>query len=224
MWWGNNGTSWKIYENSQLIYSAALQGNSPNSQTASYNVTGKSNGSYTYRIDLTNKYGTTSSSTVTVSVTNSSSGGNTGTAPSAASLSVDSATNTGNYTVTVSIPANDTVTSMTLYENAASVKTQTVTANASSAQTISYTVSGKTAGTYTYYAALSNAYGATASSNLTVTASSNGGGTAAAWQANIAYKVGDLVTYQGLTYKCIQAHTSLVGWEPPVVPALWQLQ
>ncbi|WP_349290090.1 carbohydrate-binding protein [Thermoanaerobacterium thermosaccharolyticum] len=27
-----------------------------------------------------------------------------------------------------------------------------------------------------------------------------------------------------MTYKCIQAHTSLVGWEPPNVPALWQVQ
>jgi chitinase len=43
-----------------------------------------------------------------------------------------------------------------------------------------------------------------------------------AWQANHAYKVGDLVSYAGHNYKCIQAHTSMVGWEPPNVPALWQ--
>ena len=47
---------------------------------------------------------------------------------------------------------------------------------------------------------------------------------AAAWVANHAYAVGDLVTYGGSTYKCIQAHTSQVGWEPPNVPALWQKQ
>jgi chitinase len=29
------------------------------------------------------------------------------------------------------------------------------------------------------------------------------------------------VTYGGVTYKCIQSHTSLTGWEPPNVPALW---
>lgn len=44
------------------------------------------------------------------------------------------------------------------------------------------------------------------------------------WVANHAYSIGNLVTYNGLTYKCIQAHTSLVGWEPPNVPALWQKQ
>ena len=44
-----------------------------------------------------------------------------------------------------------------------------------------------------------------------------------AWTAGTAYKTGDLVTYGGKTYKCIQGHTALTGWEPPIVPALWQL-
>ncbi|HEY9481816.1 MAG TPA: carbohydrate-binding protein, partial [Micromonosporaceae bacterium] len=43
------------------------------------------------------------------------------------------------------------------------------------------------------------------------------------WVANHAYTVGTLVTYAGHTYKCLQSHTSQVGWEPPNVPALWQL-
>ena len=42
------------------------------------------------------------------------------------------------------------------------------------------------------------------------------------WAPNTAYAVNDTVTYSGSTYTCIQAHTSLVGWEPSVVPALWQ--
>ncbi len=48
-------------------------------------------------------------------------------------------------------------------------------------------------------------------------------GTAPAWVANHAYAVGALVTYAGHTYKCLQAHTSQVGWEPSTTPALWQL-
>jgi hypothetical protein len=43
-----------------------------------------------------------------------------------------------------------------------------------------------------------------------------------AWAPNTAYAVNDTVTYSGSTYTCIQAHTSLVGWEPSNVPALWQ--
>jgi hypothetical protein len=44
------------------------------------------------------------------------------------------------------------------------------------------------------------------------------------WTVGVAYKVNDIVTYQGKTYKCLQAHTSQAGWTPSVVPALWKLQ
>ncbi len=47
---------------------------------------------------------------------------------------------------------------------------------------------------------------------------------AAEWAPNTTYAAGVLVTYNGSTYKCIQGHTSQVGWEPPNVPALWALQ
>ncbi|HEU4324131.1 MAG TPA: glycosyl hydrolase family 18 protein [Roseiflexaceae bacterium] len=47
---------------------------------------------------------------------------------------------------------------------------------------------------------------------------------APAWQPNTAYAVNQLVSYNNVEYKCIQAHTSLVGWEPPNVPALWGRQ
>lgn len=43
-----------------------------------------------------------------------------------------------------------------------------------------------------------------------------------AWAPNTAYAVNDTVTYGGCSYKVLQAHTSLTGWEPPVVPALFQ--
>lgn len=42
-----------------------------------------------------------------------------------------------------------------------------------------------------------------------------------AWQPNTFYAVNALVTYNGITYQCRQAHTSQVGWEPPNVLALW---
>src|SRR5438105_10681494 len=46
--------------------------------------------------------------------------------------------------------------------------------------------------------------------------------TVPAWQPNTAYAAGALVMFNSVEYKCIQAHTSQVGWEPPNVPALWQ--
>ncbi|GAA4578183.1 hypothetical protein GCM10023176_53590 [Micromonospora coerulea] len=44
---------------------------------------------------------------------------------------------------------------------------------------------------------------------------------APAWAPNTAYAIGARVSNAGRTWQCRQAHTSLVGWEPPNVPALW---
>ena len=41
------------------------------------------------------------------------------------------------------------------------------------------------------------------------------------WLTGTAYAVGDRRQYNGLLYRCVQAHTSQEGWEPPNVPALW---
>lgn len=41
------------------------------------------------------------------------------------------------------------------------------------------------------------------------------------WASDVSYKVGDRRRYDGNLYRCVQAHTSQVGWEPPSVPALW---
>jgi streptogrisin C len=46
-----------------------------------------------------------------------------------------------------------------------------------------------------------------------------GGGT---WAAGTVYHVGDTVTYGGGSYRCLQGHQALPGWEPPNTPALWQ--
>ncbi|GAA2362893.1 chitinase [Catellatospora methionotrophica] len=42
-----------------------------------------------------------------------------------------------------------------------------------------------------------------------------------AWAPNTAYAAGARVTYGGRSYQCRQAHTSITGWEPPNVGALW---
>lgn len=45
----------------------------------------------------------------------------------------------------------------------------------------------------------------------------------AEWAAGTTYAVNDEVTYLGVSYRCIQAHTAIVGWQPPNVPALWEV-
>jgi hypothetical protein len=43
------------------------------------------------------------------------------------------------------------------------------------------------------------------------------------WTAGRQYLVGQGCTYLGSVYTCLQQHTAQVGWEPPIVPALWQV-
>ncbi len=42
------------------------------------------------------------------------------------------------------------------------------------------------------------------------------------WETNKDYKFGDYVSYENQTYTCLVAHTSLPGWTPYAVPALWK--
>lgn len=42
-----------------------------------------------------------------------------------------------------------------------------------------------------------------------------------AWAADTAYALDVRVRYEDKLYRCVQAHTSQIGWEPSTVPALW---
>lgn len=41
------------------------------------------------------------------------------------------------------------------------------------------------------------------------------------WKNDISYNVGDRRQYNGVLYKCIQAHTSQADWTPDVAVSLW---
>lgn len=43
------------------------------------------------------------------------------------------------------------------------------------------------------------------------------------WAPGQVVAVGDLRMYQGIKYRCRQAHTTQAGWTPTVVPALWEI-
>ena len=46
--------------------------------------------------------------------------------------------------------------------------------------------------------------------------------TIAGWAIGVPYKVGELVTFKGAVFSCLQAHTPVDGWFPDIVPALWK--
>ena len=42
------------------------------------------------------------------------------------------------------------------------------------------------------------------------------------WQPGLSVQVGDVYSYAGFLWHCIQAHATQTGWEPDKVPALWR--
>ena len=42
------------------------------------------------------------------------------------------------------------------------------------------------------------------------------------WQRGLSVQIGDVYSYAGFLWRCIQAHTTQTGWEPDKVPVLWR--
>ncbi|MCZ8519620.1 MULTISPECIES: glycosyl hydrolase family 18 protein [Paenibacillus] len=68
VWWGNNGSSWKLYENNTLVHTENLVDNSPGAQKGTKAFTGKAKGTYAYKVELINSFGTSTSQIVNVTV------------------------------------------------------------------------------------------------------------------------------------------------------------
>ncbi|MFD4262290.1 M20/M25/M40 family metallo-hydrolase [Streptomyces sp. NPDC058534] len=93
-----------------------------------------------------------------------------------------------------------------------------VTSGQSSTATVEV-AAGTVGGTYTL--TLTGTGTVTHSTTYTLTVSGDGGGETT-WELGATYAAGDVVTYNGVRYRCLQGHTAYPGWEPPNVPALWQ--
>ncbi|MCU6711566.1 DUF4838 domain-containing protein [Paenibacillus sp. J5C_2022] len=68
MWWGTNGTAYRLYENGVLIDEQPLVAATPGAQTAQTQINGKPAGTYEYRAELVNNAGVTSSAVRSVTV------------------------------------------------------------------------------------------------------------------------------------------------------------
>ncbi len=175
----NRAANLKLYETaggtSNIVLNKTITPNLPSVQTFTYTAANKSAGTYSYRAELSDADGNTAqSSNLTVTVTS---------APvlRAPAVSADSTNNTGNYKITVSVPAYNSAASVKLYETtgntASTVLNNPIAVNSSTVQTFSFPASGKTPGTYTYRAEVVDASGKTLQSNtITVTVNQNPGG------------------------------------------------
>ncbi|MFX3651323.1 MAG: DUF5689 domain-containing protein [Paenibacillus sp.] len=160
LWWGENGSEYKLYENGVLIDTQKLTAATPSSQFAKTAITGKTNGTYTYVAELTNDKGTTRSDVLTVQVTNAS--------PGKATLSQNNWDGDGNYSVSMNLWWGTNATEYRLYENDVLIDTQTLKAATPASQSATTNVSGRANGTYTYRAELINAAGVTSTETITV--------------------------------------------------------
>ncbi len=160
LWWGENATSYKLYEDGVLIDSQTLTSASPQAQSAKTTITGKANGTYTYVAELTNSSGSTRSEVLTVQVANA--------APGKAVLSQDNWDGDGSYKVTMNLWWGTNATEYRLYENDVLIDTQALKAATPSAQSAATDLSGRANGTYTYRAELVNAAGVTSTETITV--------------------------------------------------------
>ncbi|MFC5060412.1 glycosyl hydrolase 53 family protein [Saccharothrix xinjiangensis] len=68
LWWGENATSLRLYENGALVAEGRLPAAEPGAQRAELVVTGKAGGSHLYRAEFVNEAGTSTSGDVRVAV------------------------------------------------------------------------------------------------------------------------------------------------------------
>lgn len=160
LWWGNNGTEFKLYENGILISTNELKDASPSAQSVSIDITGRPNGTYVYTAELINSQGTTKSNPLTIVVADA--------APGKPVLSQDNWDGDGNYNVSMNLWWGTNGSEYRLYENGVLVDTQILSINTPSAQRAVTKVIDKAIGTYEYRAELVNASGITSSETVVV--------------------------------------------------------
>ncbi|WP_158560753.1 DUF7594 domain-containing protein [Paenibacillus contaminans] len=160
LWWGNNGTIYKLYENDVLIDTQTLADRSPDAQSTVTSVTYKSNGTYRYVAELTNAFGTTRSDVLTVRVKDA--------APGKPVLSDDNWDGDGNFSVSMNMWWGTNGTTYRLYENGVLIDTQTLSDRSPQAQSAMTAIQGRQAGTYEYRCELVNEAGMTSSETRTV--------------------------------------------------------
>ncbi|NIK79024.1 DNA/RNA endonuclease YhcR with UshA esterase domain [Paenibacillus castaneae] len=160
MWYGNNGSEFKLYENGVLISTQSLKDVSPAAQTVKIDIKGKANGTYTYVGELTNVYGTTKSSPMVVTVTDAS--------PSKPVLSHDNWGGVGSYKVTMNLWWGTNGSEYRLYENGKLIDTKKLVESSPGAQNAVTNITGRAIGVYEYRCELVNAAGVTSSETIIV--------------------------------------------------------
>lgn len=195
---------YNIYQNNQLIGT---------SNAASYTVVNLTpETQYSFSIEAVDTAGNHSLRSDILTITTSKETAQKPSVPRG--LTVNNATQDS---VTISWAANDASEKVTQYEIYREGVRIAVTG------TTTFTDTGlMSAKSYVYQVKAINAVG-TSEASQSVTATTLGespqGDT---WTSGKAYGVGEIVTYKGGTYRCLQAHTAIPSWAPDITTSLWQ--
>jgi hypothetical protein len=160
LWWGENGSLFKLYRDGELVAKAPLTMGTPDAQRAVVDIEGLPNGTYVFTGELLNSKGTTATQPLTVKVTDA--------APGKPALSADNKDGDGSYTLTADLWWGTNATSYRFLENGVEVGAGALAAASPAAQQAKLSVSGKPKGSYVYVVEFINAAGTTASKEVTV--------------------------------------------------------
>ena len=213
----NTATSYKILEGTMEISTGTLTAGNSQDTIITKSLSNKENGQYEYTVVLNDGTNSVASNKVVVKVEPQPE-----LTLKAATLSA-SAVNNGNYTLSAIVPEYNKATSYKILEGSIEVASGTLNAGNSEQVTLTKKITNKEIGSYNYTVVLYEGANSVISNKVTVVVE-NYTPEVQAWAAYVAYKNGDIVSYNGSNYVCRQAHTSLPGWEPTNVAALWQKQ
>lgn len=195
---------YNIYQNNQLIGT---------SNTASYTVVNlKPETQYSFSIEAVDTAGNHSLRSDTLTITTSKETAQKPSVPRG--LTVNNVTQDS---VTISWAANDASEKVTQYEIYREGVRIAVTG------TTTFMDTGlMSAKSYVYQLKAVNTVGISEASPSVIATTLDESPQEDTWTSGKAYAVGELVTYKGMIYRCLQAHTAIPSWTPDTTVALWQ--
>jgi GH43 family beta-xylosidase len=161
LWWGENASSFRLYENGALISTTRLVPDSPRAQHVAVPVRGRVDGTYTYTGELLNSRGVTKVAPLRVTVSDA--------APGRPVLSHDNHDRNGSFVVTADLWWGTNATEYVFFEDGVEVASGDLKAATPKAQRATLKVEGASRGVHRYEVEFRNGAGATRSAPLTVT-------------------------------------------------------
>ncbi|MER6945991.1 fibronectin type III domain-containing protein [Nonomuraea sp. NPDC000554] len=160
LWWGENATQFRLFENGKPLGSTRLTMGSPAAQHAAVKISGRRNGTYVYTGELVNSKGVRTVDPLVVTVRDAG--------PGVPALSDDNRDHDGTFTVHANLWWGTNATRYRFFENGEQVGQGDLVAATPGAQQASLDVTGKPAGEYEYVVEFVNALGETRSTPLPV--------------------------------------------------------